>query len=92
MSLLRLAKKNRDADPKAFENARRELIESTIKNGQCPTNGAELAVIRKQIRNILIELEKIGVHAEIPAFQEYDQFVSNTKRDIDSFLGEEDNA
>lgn len=89
MSLLRLAKKNRSADPESFERARRELIESAIKtDGKCPTSGAELAIIRKQIKRILSDLEQLGIHSELPEFKKHDQFVTTTKDSIDEFFGE----
>lgn len=85
----RLIRKNRQFDEKSFRSARRRLIEETVRKNGYPTSGAEIAILRKQIRAILDALKSAGVDAELPEFAEYNRSIEANKSDIDSELNSE---
>jgi hypothetical protein len=88
MNFFRLIKKNRNHDEKSFQFARISLIEASIRKGDksYPTNGSEIAVLRKQIYKILQVLKENGLDAEISDFIEHYKFVENKKNEIDKML------
>ena len=85
----RLIKKNRPFDEKSFQSARRRLIEDTVKQNGYPTNGSEIAILRKQMRAILDALKSSGIDAELPEFAEYNRSIETNKSAIDSELNTE---
>lgn len=84
----RLIKKNRPFDERSFQKARRQLIEESIQKKQYPTNGSEIAILRKQLRAILDSLREHGIQAEIPEFAQYYQQIEECKSKIDDDLEE----
>lgn len=89
----RLAEKNREANPVAFDRMRCGFIENELRSTQdengsplYPTENTEIAILRKQISAILEALKANGINAEITEFALWNQTAEEVKESIKQML------
>jgi hypothetical protein len=85
----RLADKLKEANPAAFDKIRCGFIENEIRESGYPSENAELAILRKQIAQILSVLKEKGINAEHPEFVALNQAAEAAKSKIKEMV---DNA
>lgn len=78
----RLADKLKETNPNAFDKIRCGMIENEIRASGYPSENAELAILRKQIKHILDVLSQNGINASLPEFLALNDAAETAKKTI----------
>lgn len=87
----RLAEKLKEEKPKAFDRMRCRFIENEIRAGGYPSENAELAILRKQIAQILDVLKANGMDATHPEFAALNAAAESAKAKIKNLVDNQEN-
>jgi len=82
----RLADKLKEANPNAFDRMRCHFIENEIRASGYPSENAELAILRKQIAQILDVLKAHGMDAPHPEFAALNAAAESAKAKIKNLV------
>lgn len=87
----RLADKLKETNPNAFDRMRCHFIENEIRASGYPSENAELAILRKQIEQILDILKDHGMDATLPEFAALNNVAESAKAKIKNLVDNQEN-
>lgn len=87
----RLADKLKEANPNAFDRMRCCFIENEIRASGYKDENAELAILRKQIAQILDVLKTNGIDATHPEFADLNDVAESAKVKIKNLVDNQEN-